>query len=152
PPTAGAGGAAPGGAVAAPRGPLVAADPQSRGAAPQPNGTLPARPTAAPAATGEGASGDPGAAGGRARPGAPRRPPWIVGALAGAWDAFGRAFDDAFDRLRAHYARLLGWALQHRWLPPLLGVALLVGAIALVPLGFIKSEYLTPLDYGMFTV
>jgi HAE1 family hydrophobic/amphiphilic exporter-1 len=68
------------------------------------------------------------------------------------WDVFAGAFNRGFGWLERRYRAILAWALAHRWLPPLVAVGLLAGAIALVPLGFVRSEYLPQIDNGVISV
>lgn len=70
----------------------------------------------------------------------------------GPWGAFSRGFDRGFGWLEQRYESILGWSLRHRWLPPIVAVALLAAAIALVPLGYVHNEYLPAMDTGAFTV
>ncbi|GAC1550105.1 MAG: efflux RND transporter permease subunit [Vulcanimicrobiaceae bacterium] len=79
--------------------------------------------------------------------------------LAGRWSVrrrstgvpwWARAFQAAFDRLGRWYAeRALPWCLRHRILVPAVCFALIVGAIALVPLGFIGSEFVPSSNTGV---
>ena len=79
--------------------------------------------------------------------------------LAGRWSVKGRStgvpwwargFQTSFDRLGRWYAqRALPWCLRHRILVPAFCVALIVAAIALVPLGFIGSEFIPASDSGV---
>jgi len=81
--------------------------------------------------------------------------------LAGRWSVkrrstgipwWARGFQNVFERLERWYAaRALPWALRHRILVPLGCLALVVGAIALVPLGFIGSEFIPASNTGMLT-
>ncbi len=68
------------------------------------------------------------------------------------WALFVRAFNAGFGWLERGYQAILGWALDHRWLPPLVALGLLAGAIALIPLGFIRNEFLPQIDNGVMTV
>jgi hydrophobic/amphiphilic exporter-1 (mainly G- bacteria), HAE1 family len=70
----------------------------------------------------------------------------------GPWGVFSRAFDRGFGWLEQRYESALRWSLAHRWLPPLAAMVLLAGAIALVPLGFVRNEYLPQVDGGVMTV
>ncbi|MFN0156882.1 MAG: efflux RND transporter permease subunit [Bacteroidota bacterium] len=56
------------------------------------------------------------------------------------------------DRLSEGYARILDWSLSHR--KAILGISggLVAGSIALVPLGFVGSEFMTESDRGEFAV
>ncbi len=78
--------------------------------------------------------------------------------LAGRWSVkhvshgvpwWARGFMNAFGRLERWYAhRALPWALRHRILVPVVCFALVVGSIALVPLGFIGSEFIPSSNTG----
>ncbi len=56
------------------------------------------------------------------------------------------------DKLGAQYRRALAWALNRRKSILALSGGLLVASIALVPLGFIGSEFMTDVDRGEFAV
>jgi HAE1 family hydrophobic/amphiphilic exporter-1 len=81
--------------------------------------------------------------------------------LAGRWSAversagvpwWARSFQNAFERLGRWYAeRALPWALAHRIWIPIVCAVLVVASIALVPLGFIGSEFAPASDTGMLT-
>ena len=78
--------------------------------------------------------------------------------LAGRWSVkkrsagvprWARWFQDGFDALANWYARrALPWALAHRITVPVVCGLLIVGAIALVPLGFIGSEFIPASNTG----
>jgi len=70
----------------------------------------------------------------------------------GPWGLFVRGFEAAFGALQAGYGRALGWSLRHRWLPPLVAVAALLGSGALVPLGLVKAEFQPAQDNGLVTL
>jgi len=72
-------------------------------------------------------------------------------ALHGHWKPWGiiRAFIDGFHRLRSWYAgRALPWALHHRAIVMAFCAISFVGAMALVPIGFVGSEFIPPQDRG----
>jgi len=79
--------------------------------------------------------------------------------LAGRWSVkrrsegvpwWARGFQSAFDRLERWYAhRALPWCLRHRLLVPAVCFALIAAAIALVPLGFIGSEFVPASNSGV---
>ncbi len=81
--------------------------------------------------------------------------------LAGRWSAvrretgvpwWARGFQTVFDRLGAWYAqRALPWAFRHRIFVPIVCALLVVGSIALVPLGFIGSEFVPSANTGILT-
>jgi HAE1 family hydrophobic/amphiphilic exporter-1 len=78
--------------------------------------------------------------------------------LAGRWSVkrvspgvpwWARGFQKNFDALQHWYAqRALPWALRHRILVPIVCLLLIVGAVALVPLGFIGSEFVPSSSTG----
>src|SRR5579885_3419788 len=70
----------------------------------------------------------------------------------GPWRAFVDGFEWGFERLRAGYSRLLDWALRHRWVPPAVAGISLVVAFAMVPLGFVRFEFIPQTDNGFFTI
>jgi HAE1 family hydrophobic/amphiphilic exporter-1 len=60
-----------------------------------------------------------------------------------------RWFQNGFDAVQHWYAgRALPWILGHRILIPILCLLLIVGSIALVPLGFISSEFVPASNTG----
>jgi len=65
---------------------------------------------------------------------------------------FGVWFEDMFKRLTRHYLVILEWSLQHRGKVFAIAGALFLGAFALLPLGFIGSEFMSVTDRGEFTV
>ena len=81
--------------------------------------------------------------------------------LAGRWSVkrrsesiplWARGFQTQFDRLGTWYAkRALPWCLRHRILVPVVCLVLIVGSIALVPLGFIGSEFIPSSNTGALT-
>lgn len=72
--------------------------------------------------------------------------------MKGVQGRFARWWERAFGRLEHTYERILGRMLQHRWIPPIVAVLSLVFAIALVPLGLVKFEFVPQGDYGIFSV
>jgi HAE1 family hydrophobic/amphiphilic exporter-1 len=65
---------------------------------------------------------------------------------------FGVWFEGMFEKLTAEYLHILKWSLGNRAKIALLTVALLVASFALVPLGFIGSEFIEVADQGEFAV
>jgi len=61
-------------------------------------------------------------------------------------------FEEQFNKLTAHYLKLLRWSFGHRRTVFLLTLAAFIGALALPPLGFIGNEFITQSDRGEFTV
>ncbi len=61
-------------------------------------------------------------------------------------------FEEQYRKLSQQYLRTLRWSLAHRGKVVLLTVALLIGSFALVPLGFIGTEFIAVADRGEFTV
>ncbi|MCC6174532.1 MAG: efflux RND transporter permease subunit [Chloroflexi bacterium] len=68
------------------------------------------------------------------------------------WRLFVNGFEAAFSAFQTVYSHLLGWVLRHRWIPVLVGVASLVAAIAMVPAGLIKFEFIPSQDSGQLSV
>ena len=56
------------------------------------------------------------------------------------------------DRLGERYHTLLSWALDHRLTIVGISAGLLIASIALIPLGFIGTEFMTDADRGEFAV
>ncbi len=61
-------------------------------------------------------------------------------------------FEAQFRKLSAQYVRVLTWSLRHRIKASATALLLFIGALMLVPLGFIGTEFMPPLDTGRFTV
>jgi HAE1 family hydrophobic/amphiphilic exporter-1 len=85
----------------------------------------------------------------------------LVPLLAGRWSVkrqspavpvWARWFQGIFDAVQHWYAqRALPWVLGHRIFVPIVCLLLIVGAIALVPLGFIGSEFVPSSSTGALT-
>lgn len=65
---------------------------------------------------------------------------------------FGLWFEQWFDNFTQGYLRVLKWGLAHRGKVAAITVALFVASLALVPLGFIGSEFIAVADRGEFAV
>jgi HAE1 family hydrophobic/amphiphilic exporter-1 len=65
---------------------------------------------------------------------------------------FARKFERWFSGLEETYRRLLNWALNHRGRVILLTSGLMIGSIALIPLGFIGADFVPGTDRGEFAV
>ena len=75
---------------------------------------------------------------------------WSVKRRSGAVPWWARGFQNAFDALGRWYARTaLPWCLRNRILVPIVCVLLIIGSVALVPLGFIGSEFIPSSDTGV---
>ncbi len=61
-------------------------------------------------------------------------------------------FEGRFHRMSEGYTRLLRWSLQHRMRVFLAAAALFLASLALLPLGFIGTEFMTQVDRGEFTI
>jgi HAE1 family hydrophobic/amphiphilic exporter-1 len=61
-------------------------------------------------------------------------------------------FEGVYKNITQQYAQLLRWSLNHRGIVVLIALGLFFGSIMLVPLGFIGTEFMTPVDRGEFTV
>jgi hydrophobic/amphiphilic exporter-1 (mainly G- bacteria), HAE1 family len=70
----------------------------------------------------------------------------------GLWQRWSRAFERFIDGLRRQYERTLSWALRNRWAPPLVALAFLIFSCALIPLGYVKGEFIPQSDNGYLTV
>jgi HAE1 family hydrophobic/amphiphilic exporter-1 len=77
---------------------------------------------------------------------------WSVKKLSPGIPWWARGFQNAFDALGRWYAeRALPWALRHRIWVPIVCALLVVASIALVPLGFVGSEFVPSSDTGVLT-
>jgi HAE1 family hydrophobic/amphiphilic exporter-1 len=65
---------------------------------------------------------------------------------------FANWFEKFFKGIEERYRKLLGWSLSHRFAIIGLATASMVFAIALIPLGFIGSDFVPPMDRGEFAV
>ncbi|MBK7867314.1 MAG: efflux RND transporter permease subunit [Ignavibacteriales bacterium] len=65
---------------------------------------------------------------------------------------FVNGFERGFKKVTGDYIVLLQWGLNHKITVFLVTTVLFFGAISLVPLGFIGSEFMTVADRGEFTV
>ncbi len=65
---------------------------------------------------------------------------------------FGLWFEGRFERLTGSYVKVLEWGLAHRGKVVGITIALFLGSFALVPLGFIGSEFIAVADRGEFAV
>ncbi|MBV9326428.1 MAG: efflux RND transporter permease subunit [Chloroflexi bacterium] len=70
----------------------------------------------------------------------------------GPWARFSRGWDAKFGGLELTYHRLLEWCFKHRWAPLIAAFALLVGGIALVPLGVVPVEFFPNIDQGSISI
>jgi HAE1 family hydrophobic/amphiphilic exporter-1 len=70
----------------------------------------------------------------------------------GPWARFSRWWDEKFAGLEHTYHRLLEWCFTHRWAPLLAAMAVLVGGIALVPLGAVPVEFFPNIDQGSISI
>lgn len=70
----------------------------------------------------------------------------------GSWATVVGIFERWYDRVATNYQRILVWALAHRKTVALGTIALFIGSIALIPLGFIGGEFITKSDRGEFAV
>jgi HAE1 family hydrophobic/amphiphilic exporter-1 len=65
---------------------------------------------------------------------------------------FGIWFERMFEKITAEYLHILKWSLDNRAKIVMLTIALLLASFALVPLGFIGSEFIEVADQGEFAV
>jgi hydrophobic/amphiphilic exporter-1 (mainly G- bacteria), HAE1 family len=68
------------------------------------------------------------------------------------WARFTRAWERGFERLRAGYRRVLSWSLAHRWLPVLVGFAMLGLVISFIPLHIVGTEFIPQEDDNQYTI
>lgn len=62
------------------------------------------------------------------------------------------AFDNMIDRVALIFSNLLNWSFSHKLVVFSITIALLIGSISLLPLGFIGSELAPSGDQGQFVV
>jgi HAE1 family hydrophobic/amphiphilic exporter-1 len=65
---------------------------------------------------------------------------------------FAHWFERKFRNLEDQYRRLLSWSLNHRWRVITIASLLMIGSIALIPLGFIGTDFIPQTDSGEFQV
>lgn len=65
---------------------------------------------------------------------------------------FALGFEKRFKMLELKYVEILRWALRHKAKVFWVTTAMFVGSVALIPMGFIGTEFMTPVDRGEFTV
>ncbi len=65
---------------------------------------------------------------------------------------FGLRFEAGYKALTETYRRILGWSLKHRATVFAAAVLLVLGSLALVPLGFVGTEFMRKSDRGEFAV
>jgi HAE1 family hydrophobic/amphiphilic exporter-1 len=70
----------------------------------------------------------------------------------GLWNAITGAWDRTFVKIRGRYQILLGYALNVRWLPVLIGFGMLALVASFIPLRIVGTEYAPNEDNGTFTV
>jgi HAE1 family hydrophobic/amphiphilic exporter-1 len=68
------------------------------------------------------------------------------------WSRFGIWWDEHFEMLSRFVGRTVPWAIRTRWLVLLVCLGMVVGTFAMVPLGFIGSEYAPQEDDNTFSV
>src|SRR5690606_4015904 len=68
------------------------------------------------------------------------------------WGRISLGFESLFEDLKNSYTSILKWSLNHRWAVYLSTVVLFLGSIALVPAGFIGSEFAAQGDQGELVV
>ncbi len=65
---------------------------------------------------------------------------------------FARKFETWFTGLEEKYRNLLRWSLRRRVLVIAIATIMVIGSIALVPMGFIGSDFVPPTDRGEFAI
>ena len=68
------------------------------------------------------------------------------------WARFTRAWERNFSRLAGAYRRLLGWTLDRRWLPVVVGFATLALVISFIPLRIVGQEFIPQEDDNLFSI
>ncbi|MBI5216605.1 MAG: efflux RND transporter permease subunit [Ignavibacteriae bacterium] len=61
-------------------------------------------------------------------------------------------FERMYHKFAEQYIHILKWSLNHKWKVVLSTTALMIASLALVPLGFVGSEFMTVADRGEFAV
>ncbi|NUO19704.1 efflux RND transporter permease subunit [bacterium] len=65
---------------------------------------------------------------------------------------FARRFEAWFSRLEERYRGMLVWAIGHRFAVIGIATIMVVASIALIPMGFIGSDFVPPTDRGEFAI
>lgn len=65
---------------------------------------------------------------------------------------FARRFEAGFARLEDKYRNVLRWAIRHRAVVIGIATIMVIGSIALIPMGFVGSDFVPPTDRGEFAV
>lgn len=68
------------------------------------------------------------------------------------WGRISLGFESAFNSLQNGYSRILTWSLSHRWVVYITTALLFVGSVALLPTGFIGTEFFAQSDRGELIV
>ena len=68
------------------------------------------------------------------------------------WGRISLGFEKIFENLQNGYTSVLKWSLGHRWAVYLTAFLLLVGSIALVPAGFVGTEFFPQADRGELVI
>lgn len=68
------------------------------------------------------------------------------------WGRFSLAFEDLMERLKDEYGKILGWVLSHKRYVLSTIIILFIGAVALIPAGFIGSAFITQSDRGELNI
>ncbi|MCS6809145.1 MAG: efflux RND transporter permease subunit [Bacteroidota bacterium] len=61
-------------------------------------------------------------------------------------------FERMFHRATEYYKHLLIWALKHRMATVMIVIVMLIASLALIPLGFIGTEFVAQADRGEFSI
>ena len=68
------------------------------------------------------------------------------------WGRLSAAWERGYDGLAQRYGGLLSWALRHRFIVVTVGVLAFVGALAMIPLNLVKSEFLPVEDQSRYSL
>ncbi len=68
------------------------------------------------------------------------------------WARWSRAWERGYDRLAVRYGGVLGWALRHRMTVVAISLLTFLGAVAMIPLNLVKSEFLPVEDQSRYTL
>lgn len=65
---------------------------------------------------------------------------------------FAGAFESWFARLENRYRRVLGWSIDHKFAVIGIATVMVMFSVALIPMGFIGSDFVPPTDRGEFAI